>query len=111
MIHVRVQIFLDDARPPVCSRRRSVNKGDAGGALEIVNGGRVSIDAGEGRSLNVSLHTEKVQGAGSRQHISNAGSGRAGQGPQESRTERPTDHRCANRAFEELPSRNRGVPR
>jgi hypothetical protein len=55
VIHVRVQIFLDDARPPVCSRRRSVNKGDGGGALEIVNGGRVSIDAGEGRGLNVKL--------------------------------------------------------
>ena len=25
VIRVRVQIFLDDARPPVCSRRRSVN--------------------------------------------------------------------------------------
>ena len=58
VILVRVQIFLDDTRPPVCSRRRSVNKGDAGGALEIVNGGRVGVGAGEGRSLNVNLYTE-----------------------------------------------------
>ena len=42
MVLMRVQIFVDNARPPVCLRRRRVNKGDAGRALEIVNGGRVA---------------------------------------------------------------------
>ena len=111
VVHVRIQIFLDDAGPPVCLRRRGVDKGDAGIALEVVNGGRVAIGAGKRRSLNVILCTEKVQGAGSREHIADAGSGKSRQGSEESRTKRPTDHRCANRAFEEFPSGNRCVPR
>src|SRR5437879_1761828 len=95
----RVQIFLYDPRPPVGLCRRGVNKGDAGSALEVRNCGRVAINAGEGRSLNVTLYTEKVQGVGSRQHIADTGSGRSGQRPQEPRAERPTEHRRANRTL------------
>ena len=48
MIEVRVQIVLDEARPPVCLRRRRVYKGDAGRALEVPHGGRVGVGSGTG---------------------------------------------------------------
>jgi len=111
VIHVRVQIVLYEARPPVCLRRRRVNKGDAGSALEVPHGGRVGVGPRERRFLHVNVYAEDCQRVGDGQHVTDAWSGRGGHGPQEPRAERPADHRCANRGLEELPSRKRCVPR